>query len=770
MADSSEREFHLREFKTVRNLGHGKFGKVLLVATREDHETEKSQLCARSSDGGSGYYAIKIVNVRELEKPVLNITGVSNLTKIRSEIHIIDIISRYRHPNLVQLFTIIRNESRNFIYFIMEYCSRGELTPHNLIRGPISNSPIINFQYKVQNIVNGLEFLHSLRIVHRDIKPSNLLVDRNGVVKISDFGTCYKLSGNAVNDRFEVFKKLAGTPLFLPPEICCNECSDGGKGPYRSKNTKSHPKFDRFLQSFVLKRSVHKKESEELFFKVDIWALGISLYYLVFRCFPFYDENEFRLFNDIVRDQASIPPFAFQDTLLYAKLEAEHSQLSSHSQRSQHSQLGNHLQSNYNRSNYIQSRTNQHSLHTKHELEQFFDMFVVLLRELLTKDPKKRPSIEEVKSHDLLKLFVEKPAYQRFIHFNHSFFNTFNSVSKSSRTQKRANGTSKENGLVCSSDSSVYLNDALMYSPGSPNSTTDNPDLHRNRTTRLKGPFTNLFEHHTYYSIAKTDDHLENEDLSDGSSDSGSLIDSVEPQRPVAPCDRLGLTNSALSLPISAPQQTADLRSRAHAHAHMRNLPADQRPVHRRGSQKSQISQISATHGHRHDMSRHSSRQSRADCITQGGKKPLSRSSTSHSKPKRPLRVQTEPDSRYSPSPSPISPCFPIVHNNPSGLSAISHDVQKSKARNRDSVLTIKTLPPMLGESSLTPELMPPPGFGEEKRSRSFSKLKHSENIDFRAFFRQEKEQRRKKEAEEDKKLGEEYRMYTMDEYLGSLG
>ena len=728
MTESSEREFHLREFKTVRNLGHGKFGKVLLVSTKVDHESGNSRHPTPRPGGKSNYYAIKIVNVRELEKPVLNITGVSNLAKIRSEIHIIDIISRYNHPNLVQLFTIIRNEASNFIYFIMEYCSWGELTPNNLIRGPISDSPIINLQYKLQNIVNGLEFLHSLRIVHRDIKPSNLLVDRNGVVKISDFGTCYRLSGDAVNDRFEIFKKLVGTPLFLPPEICCNECSNNKKGLSGSKESKTHGKFDRFLQSFVLKRSVHKTDAEEPFFKVDIWALGISLYYLIFRCFPFYDENEFRLFNDIVRDQPAIPPFAFHDTLLWAKLES------------------------------------RQSGHSEHELRQFFDLLVGFLRKLLDKDAKKRPGIEQVKKHDFMKFCVENPAYQHFQHFNHTFFNAFNMLSGQSETRKRSNGTPNENGLVCNSESSVYLNDVLMYPPGSPNSTLGNSGVHRNRTTRLKGPFANLFDHRTYNDIAKTDDHLEDEDISDGSSSSGSLIDSVAPDSgfmtPSSGGLGLGLGSSALSLPISAPQVAHGRRRAATPAAPY----TDQRTL---AAPEGLISAAQVRRGGQ--LSRHGSRQSATNGDNFGSSGPLSRSGTSHSTSRRPLHVQTEFDSRYSPSPSPISPCFPIVHKNPSGVSAISHENQRSRARNRDSVLTIKTLPPKFGENPLTPDLRPPTAFGEEKRSHSFSKLKHSENIDFKAFFRQEKEEQRIKDAEEDKKLGEQYRMYTMDEYLGGL-
>ncbi len=40
----------------------------------------------------------------------------------------------------------------------------------------------------IYQILNGLKLLHSKRIIHRDIKPSNILIDKDGVIKIADFG------------------------------------------------------------------------------------------------------------------------------------------------------------------------------------------------------------------------------------------------------------------------------------------------------------------------------------------------------------------------------------------------------------------------------------------------------------------------------------------------------------------------------------------------------------------------------------------------------
>ena len=65
-------------------------------------------------------------------------------------------------------------------------------------------------------LIDGLEYLHDSRVIHKDIKPGNLLLSREQILKISDFGVAEE------TDRFsnsDTCYQSTGTPRFQPPEI-----------------------------------------------------------------------------------------------------------------------------------------------------------------------------------------------------------------------------------------------------------------------------------------------------------------------------------------------------------------------------------------------------------------------------------------------------------------------------------------------------------------------------------------------------------------------
>lgn len=121
----------------------------------------------------------------------------------------IKVLSKLKHPNIVQYFGSELTEDRFFIY--LEYVYPGSIDKYvNDHCGAMTESVVRNF---TRHILSGLAYLHSTNNIHRDIKGANLLVDINGIVKLADFGMAKHLSGAAAA------LSLKGTPYWMAPEV-----------------------------------------------------------------------------------------------------------------------------------------------------------------------------------------------------------------------------------------------------------------------------------------------------------------------------------------------------------------------------------------------------------------------------------------------------------------------------------------------------------------------------------------------------------------------
>ncbi|CCA75005.1 probable MAP kinase kinase [Serendipita indica DSM 11827] len=116
------------------------------------------------------------------------------------------------HSNIVRFYGAYISPSSSEVKVLMEYCEGGSLEAigEKIKQGKGRVSEPVAAKIG-EGIFNGLNYLHSKRIIHRDIKPSNVLVSKHGTVKLCDFG----VSGELVDSFANTW---TGTSMYMAPE------------------------------------------------------------------------------------------------------------------------------------------------------------------------------------------------------------------------------------------------------------------------------------------------------------------------------------------------------------------------------------------------------------------------------------------------------------------------------------------------------------------------------------------------------------------------
>eukprot|EP00118_Oscarella_pearsei_P006731 m.31002 g.31002 ORF g.31002 m.31002 type:complete len:347 (+) comp31425_c1_seq1:837-1877(+) len=228
-ATPNGRVYSLANLQLKTTVGTGTFGRVVLCQEKI----------------GKEYLALKVMNISE----VVRLKQIEHVQNEKSLLMSID------HPFIVNMLWSHHDDA--FLYMLLEYVPGGELFTYLRTAQRFNTS---TGRFYAAEIVSALEFLHTNSIVYRDMKPENLLLDKEGHVKITDFGFAKKLL-----DRTWT---LCGTPEYLAPEII---------------QSKGHG------------------------FGVDWWALGILIYEMLVGYPPFFDENPFGIYEKILAGKIDWP-------------------------------------------------------------------------------------------------------------------------------------------------------------------------------------------------------------------------------------------------------------------------------------------------------------------------------------------------------------------------------------------------------------------------------------------------------------------------------
>ncbi|KAI9493515.1 kinase-like domain-containing protein, partial [Zychaea mexicana] len=219
----------LSDFQLLRTLGTGSFGRVRLC--RSIHNNR--------------YYAVKIMNKAEL----------FYLKQMRHTNSERQTLMQIVHPFIVNLWGTFQDT--NYLYMVMDFIPGGEL--FSMLKSKNCLKPHEAKFYAAETLLT-LGYLHSCNIVYRDLKPENILLDREGHIKLTDFGFAKR-----VPDRTYT---ICGTADYLAPE--------------------------------VIRSNGYNKTA-------DYWAFGIFIFEMMAGYTPFQDEDTLRGYEKILRCNIKYP-------------------------------------------------------------------------------------------------------------------------------------------------------------------------------------------------------------------------------------------------------------------------------------------------------------------------------------------------------------------------------------------------------------------------------------------------------------------------------
>lgn len=187
----------LSDFETIKVLGKGSYGKVLLV-----REISTGRLFAQKQ--------LKKASLFINESPTREIHRANYNRTINEK----TILEKVCHPNIVKLYYAFQDHNK--LYLILEYLDGGELFHHLAQERFMSEK---NSSYYIAQMIIALRYLHiDLKVIYRDLKPENCMLNADGNLVLTDFGLS-KVS----DDDSEGKNSIIGTCQYMAPEVLKGE-------------------------------------------------------------------------------------------------------------------------------------------------------------------------------------------------------------------------------------------------------------------------------------------------------------------------------------------------------------------------------------------------------------------------------------------------------------------------------------------------------------------------------------------------------------------
>ncbi len=159
--------------------------------------------------------------------------------------------AKLNHQNIVALYDIAQLDENQF-YLVMEYIEGPSLSEIIQTRAPLSLPEAVEIIWQV---TLALQEAHNHNIIHRDIKPGNILITKNNIVKVTDFGLAKILSETSIAN-LSASGQFLGTPHYVAPE---------------------------------------QIDGKNLDARADLYALGVTFYQILTNHYPFDSKDIYSL-------------------------------------------------------------------------------------------------------------------------------------------------------------------------------------------------------------------------------------------------------------------------------------------------------------------------------------------------------------------------------------------------------------------------------------------------------------------------------------------
>ncbi|KAM1087199.1 hypothetical protein ACFX1X_012974 [Malus domestica] len=256
------------DFKPLTMIGKGAFGEV--------------RICREKATGH--VYAMK-----KLKKSEMLQRG--HVEHVKAERNL---LAEVDSNCIVKLYCSFQDEE--YLYLIMEYLPGGDMMTLLMRKDTLTEDEA---RFYIGETVLAIESIHKHNYIHRDIKPDNLLLDRNGHMKLSDFGLCKPLDCSILQEKdFSVGKNLSGALQ-----------SDGRPAPPKRTQQEQlqHWQRNRRMLAYSMVGTPDYIAPEVLLKKgygmecdCSVWSLGAIMYEMLVGYPPFYSDDPMSTCRKIV--------------------------------------------------------------------------------------------------------------------------------------------------------------------------------------------------------------------------------------------------------------------------------------------------------------------------------------------------------------------------------------------------------------------------------------------------------------------------------------